>query len=140
MAMIKVAAAATESPAIWAGFIVRGGSAAAAGCVTVDVDEVGEGVGETESATTVSVVEGRADGVLEVIVELGDVVAGGRDDSMVCELVGVGGRTVSTVKVGETALSCPRQTLYASEVLLSEGQETYMHPRATSPRDSPLKL
>lgn len=146
MAMMNVAAAATESPAIWAGFIVLGESAAAAGCtvgcvpVDVEVEEVGERVGDTESATTVSAVEGRGEGVLEVIVDLDVVVAAGRDDSIVVELVEVGGRTVTTVKVGDTALICPRQTLYASEVVLSEGQDVYMHPRATSPKDTPLKL
>lgn len=89
---------------------------------------------------TVLVVVGLGEEILEVIVGLGVVVMDGRDDSMVLELLIVEGRTVTTVKVGETALSCPRQTLYAAEVLLSEGQDAYMHPRATSPSDSPPKL
>lgn len=138
---MKVAAAATESPAICAGFIVRGGSAAAAGC-TVGCVPVGEGeeVRETESAMTVSVGEGWDEGVLEVIVGLGLVVTTGREDSIVEEPVEVLGDTVTAVRVGVTALLCPRQTLYAAAAPMSEEQDAYMHPRATSPSDFPSKL
>jgi hypothetical protein len=77
MAIIKVATAATESPAIWAGLIVRGGPAALAGCTVgcrlVEVVEVGEEEGGIESAMTELVEEGRCEGVLEIIVGLGVV-------------------------------------------------------------------
>jgi hypothetical protein len=76
IAIIKVATAATESPAI----IVRGGSAVVAGCTVgcrlVEVDEVGEEEGGIESAMTELVLEGRCEGVLEVIVGLGVVEVG----------------------------------------------------------------
>lgn len=144
--MMNVAAAATESPAICAGFIVRGESAALVDGVVdgelMAVESVGPGVGEIESTTTVSVGDGRREGKLVVRDELGVgvVVMTGREDSVDDEVTGDLDGTVKAVRVGATALSWPRQTLYAVAALLAEEQDAYMHPRATSPSVSPVKL
>ena len=74
------------------------------------------------------------------MVELGLVVPTEREETIVVEAVELG-TTVRMVKVGGTAFRCPKQALYAEAALRSTvGQDAYMHPRATSPSDSPLKL
>ena len=133
--MMKAEAAATERPTICAGFIVWGWPAALASEDWVGEEvAVGVGVGETESALTVSV--GTGDEMVLKVVVLDWVETTGLD-----VVADVAAMTVKAVKVGLTASVWPRQMLYASSASRpTDEQEEYKQPRAISPSDHPPAL
>lgn len=58
---------------------------------------------------------------MEVIVELGEVVATGREEIVVIETDELLATTVRADSVGGTAFLCPKQMLYADAALRSYG-------------------
>lgn len=138
IATMKAATAATDSPAICAGVMVFGPGGVpatigtAVGVLVADNEEV---VDDTKGFELIMIElevidEARVDVVNVVDVCFVVVVC---EDAIVAT-------TVMAVCVGRTASLCPKQMLYDEDALSIVGHDEYMHPRATSPSDSPLML
>ena len=114
-AITKTATAATDSPAIWAGVILRGWSATTGSAVKMDEgDDVAEGMSETESAMAdwVDIVCVWSVFVIEAVATDPD------EEDNVDDVADIRGAPVATtvraVLVGVTASRCSMQTLYTA--------------------------
>lgn len=139
IAIMNVATAATDSPAICAGVMVFGPGAgpvttgAVVGLAVDSNDEVAEEIVAGNESITTELVEVGRSRIDAVNVEDCFIVTDELGEAMV-------GPTVIAVRVGLTAFFCPKQMLYVAGAWSIVGQDEYMHRRAASPRVSPSSL